>query len=284
MIVAIHQPQYLPWLGYFGKMLTADVFCYLDTVQYKKNEWQNRNRIKTAGGWQWLTVPVIYRFPQKIGEVGIDNTANWRHKHLQALATHYRRAPHFARYLPAFEGIFGRSWESIAELNLGLIRVLREMLGIGHKPEVRASTLDCSEEPTDRLIDICRALGADTYLAGAGGAGYMDFERFAVVRVPFPFTDRVPSKNRPALVLSDRMAFNAPAGHSVMAMITSAANAPWPLDCGCAARSRPAIAAKSRFPSPSSRRSGPSKALSWAPPNSQASAARCPSAIRPIAA
>ena len=58
MIVAIHQPQYLPWLGYFGKMLQADIFCYLDTVQYKKNEWQNRNRIKTAQGWQWLTVPV----------------------------------------------------------------------------------------------------------------------------------------------------------------------------------------------------------------------------------
>ena len=58
MIVAIHQPQYLPWLGYFDKMLKADVFCYLDNVQYKKNEWQNRNRIKTAMGWQWLTVPV----------------------------------------------------------------------------------------------------------------------------------------------------------------------------------------------------------------------------------
>ena len=70
MIVAIHQPQYLPWLGYFDKMLKADVFCYLDTVQYKKNEWQNRNRIKTAMGWQWLTVPVTYRFPQGIGEVG----------------------------------------------------------------------------------------------------------------------------------------------------------------------------------------------------------------------
>jgi hypothetical protein len=60
MIVAIHQPQYLPWLGYFDKMLAADLFCYLDCVQFKKNEWQNRNRIKTAQGWQWLTVPVMY--------------------------------------------------------------------------------------------------------------------------------------------------------------------------------------------------------------------------------
>jgi len=178
MIVAIHQPQYLPWLGYFDKMLKADVFCYLDTVQYKKNEWQNRNRIRTAQGWQWLTVPVRYRYPQKIGEVGIDNTTRWRHKHLQALITHYRRAPHFERTISVFEEIYARRWESIAELNLGVIRRLREMLGIGDKPDARASTLDCSEEPTDRLIDICRALGADTYLAGAGGAAYMDLARF----------------------------------------------------------------------------------------------------------
>jgi hypothetical protein len=66
LIVAVHQPQYLPWIGYFDKMRRADVFCYLDDVQYKKNEWQNRNRIKTAQDWQWLTVPVRYRFPEKI--------------------------------------------------------------------------------------------------------------------------------------------------------------------------------------------------------------------------
>ena len=68
MIVAIHQPQYLPWLGYFDKLRRADVFCFLDNVQYKKNDWQNRNRIKTAQGWQWLTVPVHYRYPQKISD------------------------------------------------------------------------------------------------------------------------------------------------------------------------------------------------------------------------
>ncbi len=178
MIVAIHQPQYLPWLGYFDKMLTADVFCYLDTVQYKKNEWQNRNRIRTAQGWQWLTVPVRYRYPQKIGEVGIDNSTRWRHKHLQALTTHYRRAPHFEQTISVFEEIYGLRWEFIAELNLSVIRRLRGLLGIADRPDVCASALECSAEPTDRLIDICHALGADTYLAGAGGADYMDLARF----------------------------------------------------------------------------------------------------------
>jgi hypothetical protein len=178
MIVAVHQPQYLPWLGYFDKMLKADVFCYLDTVQYKKNEWQNRNRIKTAGGWQWLTVPVTYRFPQKIAEVGIDNTADWGRRHLQALRTSYRRAPFFERYMPVFEEVLNRRWESIAALNLHLIQCLREILGIADKPALRASQIPAADDPTQRLIDICLALGGDTYLAGPGAAGYMDGERF----------------------------------------------------------------------------------------------------------
>jgi hypothetical protein len=178
MLVAIHQPQYLPWLGYFDKMLKADVFCYLDTVQYKKNEWQNRNRIKTAAGWQWLTVPVTYRYPQKIGQVGIDNRADWARKHLQALHTNYRRAPFFETYFPAVEALLSRRWESIAALNLSLIECLREILGIGRKPTVCASSMCAADEPTDRLIDICQSLGADSYLAGAGAAGYMDLEKF----------------------------------------------------------------------------------------------------------
>lgn len=179
MIVAIHQPQYLPWLGYFGKMLQADLFCHLDCVQYKKNEWQNRNRIKTARGWQWLTVPVTYRFPQKINEVGIDNTTDWARRHLQALRTNYRRAPFFESYFPAIEALLSRRWESLSELNLSLIECIRGILGIADKPAVRASSIGAAEEPTERLIDICRELGADAYLAGAGAAAYMDVARVA---------------------------------------------------------------------------------------------------------
>ena len=76
MIVAVHQPQYLPWLGYFDKIDKADVFVLLDTVQFKKNEWQNRNKIKTAQGWQWLTVPVMYKYPQQINEVAAQTQAS----------------------------------------------------------------------------------------------------------------------------------------------------------------------------------------------------------------
>ena len=178
LIVAVHQPQYLPWLGYFDKMRRADVFCYLNDVQYKKNEWQNRNRIKTAQNRQWITVPVRYHFPEKINEVHINNGVDWTRKHLQALVTNYSRSPYYSEYIPIFEEVYSREWQLISELNVHLIERLRGVLNLQEKPTVLSSDLELREEPTDRLIDICKALGADTYLAGQGGADYMDLERF----------------------------------------------------------------------------------------------------------
>jgi hypothetical protein len=178
LIVAVHQPQYLPWLGYFDKMRRVDVFCYLDNVQYKKNDWQNRNRVKTARDWQWLTVPVCYRYPQKINEVIINNKVNWRNKHLQALITNYSRAPYFKDYLHLFEVIYAKDWQSLVDLNIHLIEEMKTALKLEHRTTVRASDFDLSEDATDRLISICKALNADTYLSGQDGTTYMNMERF----------------------------------------------------------------------------------------------------------
>ena len=178
MIVAVHQPQYLPWLGYFDKMRRADVFCFLDNVQYKKNDWQNRNRIKTAQGRQWLTVPVHYRFPQKINEVTINNSVKWKKKHLQALISNYNRAPYFKQSSDIFEAVYSENWESLSDLNISFIKRLRTALGLDQRPTVKASDYDLREDPTDRLIDICKALNADTYLSGQDGVKYMNMERF----------------------------------------------------------------------------------------------------------
>src|SRR5437867_3947740 len=114
MRIAIHQPQYLPWLGYLDKLDRTDVFVLLDTVQFKKNEWQNRNRIRTAQGWQYLTVPVLHEFPQRLDQVRINNQTDWRRKHQTALETHYRKAPHYERYAPAFRDLYRRAWERLA--------------------------------------------------------------------------------------------------------------------------------------------------------------------------
>lgn len=178
MIAAIHQPQYLPWIGYFDKMLKSDVFCYLDNVQFKKNEWQNRNRIKTPQGWQWATVPVTYRFPQKINEVKVDHTADWGRKHLQALISAYGKAPFFDDHVDFFRDAYSRPWTSLSDLNIHMTEYLRRKLGLGRKPTFLASRMQTGDDPTGRLIDICQALGADTYLSGRDGGRYMDLERF----------------------------------------------------------------------------------------------------------
>ncbi len=178
MIVAIHQPQYLPWLGYFDKILTADAFCFLDNVQFKKNEWQNRNRIKTSQGWQWLSVPVTYRFPQKISEVGINNRVDWRRKHMQALISSYGKAPFFQGCIGVFEAVYARDWQMLYELNICLVEEILKLAGIENKMLLKSSDLNLCEDPTLRLIDICRAAGGDTYLSGRDGAKYMDLKQF----------------------------------------------------------------------------------------------------------
>jgi hypothetical protein len=177
MRVTIHQPQFMPWLGYLDKIDQADLFIVLDTVQFKKNEWQNRNRIRTANGWQWLTVPVLHRFGQRIHEVSINQTANWRAQHLRALEMHYARAPYRERYLAELRGLYERRWEKLTDLNLSVIEWLLDSFGIT-TPVRRASEWQAREDPTARLIDLCRSACATEYLAGPGSDRYMDKPRF----------------------------------------------------------------------------------------------------------
>jgi hypothetical protein len=178
MKVAIHQPQYLPWLGYLDKLDSADLFIILDTVQFKKHEWQNRNRIRTNEGWQWLTVPIIDRFPERIDRVAVSSGVDWARKHRHALALQYGKAPYWEPVGPALLALLERPWTRLCDLNVAALDLLCDHLGIA-TPRRLASTLSAREEPTDRLIDLCRAVGGTTYLAGQGGAGYMDLARFA---------------------------------------------------------------------------------------------------------
>ena len=177
MRVTIHQPQFLPWLGYLDKIDQADRFILLDTVQFKKNEWQNRNRIRTAKGWQWLTVPVLQHFGQRIDEVLINPTAIWKVQHLRALDMHYARAPYQKRYLPQLRELYGASWTKLSDLNEATVHWLLKAYGIT-TPVHRASEFMAREEPTDRLIDLCRAVRGTRYLAGPGAEHYMDKPRF----------------------------------------------------------------------------------------------------------
>lgn len=178
MKVAIHQPHYLPWLGYFDKLDSADVFIYLDTVQFTKHEWQNRNRIRTKDGWQWLTVPIIDRFPERIDRVEINARTHWQRKHCQALRHHYGGAPFWEPLGVGILALLEKPWARLSELNVAVTDLLCRFLDI-QTPRLLASSLPAQDDPTGRLIDLCRAAGGTVYLAGRAGPWYMDVNRFS---------------------------------------------------------------------------------------------------------
>jgi hypothetical protein len=189
MIVSIHQPQYLPWLGYFDKIERSDVFVFLDNVQFKKNEWQNRNKIKTDQQWQWLTVPVIHKFGQKINEVEINNTVRWGKKHLTALITHYSKAAFFKEHIAFLEQTYAQEWKSLADLNMHLIKYLAKALGISNTEFVLSSEYESREEPNERLVDLCKQLEGDVYLSGKDGAKYLNLDAFEQEGIQVIFQD-----------------------------------------------------------------------------------------------
>jgi hypothetical protein len=189
MIMSVHQPQYLPWPGYFDKIAQSDIFVFLDTVQFKKNEWQNRNRIKTSQGPQWLTVPVQYRFPQIIREVQINNREHWQHRQKQTLWTNYRHAPFWHYLEPLFEDILSAPWQLISDLNICCVKRINELLGIS-TPLYIASELDfVHNQPDERLVAIAKYFSADTYLAGSGGHQYMNLSTYERAGVKVIFQD-----------------------------------------------------------------------------------------------
>ena len=176
MLVAIHQPEHMPWLGFFEKMLRADVFVLLDDVQFSKGDFQNRNRVKGQGGAQWLTVPVAQRSGQRIDEVEVAGDA-WRAKHWKTLRSCYARAAHFGEFAGVFEEFYARPWAKLSELNVEAIRMLARAFGV-EKEFVFSSTLGAGGQKSELVLNICKAVGATRYYSGRAGSTYLDAEAF----------------------------------------------------------------------------------------------------------
>ena len=178
MRIAICQPTYLPWVGYFDLMDQVGAFVILDTVQFEKQSWQQRNRVKTPAGLQWLTVPVVFRgrLGQKIQDVEIRDLEFGR-KHLRAIELNYRRAPFFEKYYRGISSVLEEirendGTERLAVLNLRLLEWLAGILGIS-TPLILASSLGVDGKRTELLANICRRLGSTEYLSPVGSAVYL---------------------------------------------------------------------------------------------------------------
>jgi len=192
VIVSIHQPAYLPWLGYFDKIRQADRFIFLDTVQFQKQSFQNRNRIRTADGWTWLTVPVITKgrlYDTPLKDLEINNRVDWRRKHLVAIEMNYRKAPQFERIMAWLKAYYEQPWERLADLCFEMLLGFNRLLGI-ETPIVRASDLPpCAASKSNLILALCKTSGASHYLAGTLGRDYIDAAAFAHDGVAVSFQD-----------------------------------------------------------------------------------------------
>ncbi|MEK9627411.1 MAG: WbqC family protein [Nitrospinota bacterium] len=180
MRVAILQPSYLPWLGFFEQMHRSDKFVLYDDVQFTRRDWRNRNRVRVREGSVWLTVPIIQKnkFEQSLLDTQIDNSTSWNRKHLETIRCHYSKAPYFDSYFPWCEEIYNREWNFLLDLSLETIQYLKGQLKI-ETPLLRSSELGVKGNKTERLIGICKQLRATHYLSGDSAKNYISEEEFS---------------------------------------------------------------------------------------------------------
>ncbi len=191
MIVSINQPAYLPWLGYFHRIAVSDHHVVLDHVQFEKNSFVNRNKVKTREGWCWLTVPL--KTSGRFGDLAIHQLQladddRWRKKHWETLVANYRRAPYFAEHAPFFETLFKTPGSNFNPLLREMLVYLCRALGID-TPLSFSSEMAVDGKKDELVLALCRSLGATTYFSGALGRQYLREPLFHESRMRVVYQD-----------------------------------------------------------------------------------------------
>ena len=184
MRIGALQPGYLPWLGFFDQILNTDLFVLYDDMQYNRYSWRNRNYIKGPNGKILLSIPVLHEWGKKINEVSIDNSKNWRTKHLKSIQHSYRSAPFFNKYIVFFNKLFRKNWERLNDLDVEIILYVVEELGIKTRliqsSEIGLEKNFSGKDPnetdfkTERIITCMKELNADEFYEGAAGKNYIN--------------------------------------------------------------------------------------------------------------
>jgi len=175
--VAIIQSNYLPWKGYFDIIHDVDVFVFLEDVQYTKNDWRNRNKIKTPTGVQWLTVPMLKGIHQKIFKAKIDNFQQWKIKHKKSIECNYAASLYYDDYKDDIFKIYTKKFNTISELNMYTIKKICKMLNIKTR-FVNSRDLHTTEKKDKKVIEICQQVNADYYLSGPAAKDYIHNDNF----------------------------------------------------------------------------------------------------------
>lgn len=187
MIVTIHQPEHLPWLGLFHKVRRADVFVVLDSVPFRKNYFQNRNRLLSPNGPYWVTVPVLHHGVDKsLHLIRTNETVRWREKILKGVAQNYRRHPCFETNFAWLDRALRSPDDRLVSINLALFDEMASRLGVPTR-RVLASDLRPEGAKSGLVLDICRRIGATRYLSGPTGRDYLDLAAFEAAGIAVDF-------------------------------------------------------------------------------------------------
>lgn len=181
MIITAHQPAYLPWLGFFHKVILSDKLICLDEVQIatqSKENFVRRNKIKIVGNSLWLTIPTKDSYDTKIINTEIDYSVNWQKKHLRSIEFHYKKAPFFKLYYPQLTDFYELKWDKLSSM---LVTMLKDFffpaLSISI-PIVLASQLNIKDQGSDLILNICIQQKTDIYISGSLGKNYLDQKSF----------------------------------------------------------------------------------------------------------
>ncbi|MBI4559418.1 MAG: WbqC family protein [Candidatus Hydrogenedentes bacterium] len=193
MIVAALQAGYLPWLGFFDLMKRSGLFIIEDNLKYTKQDWRNRNRIRTPSGFTYLTVPVKKSAPnQLINEVEIDDDQPWRKRHFRLLLENYRHAPFWKPYESFLRDTYERKWRLLIELDLWFIEFFVREFGLSTPNKLLSEVpVQFGPDKTQSLIDLVRAVGGDTFLEGSSGRNFIETSQFEAVGLKVAFQDYV---------------------------------------------------------------------------------------------
>jgi hypothetical protein len=181
--VVVLQSNYIPWKGYFDLINDADTFIFYDDLQYTKNDWRNRNKIKTSSGAKWLSIPVGTSANRLICEVELTDTS-WQRAHWDSLRQQYSKRPYFKMYRDFFEDVYlGRKWTNLSELNHYLIKYISINI-LKTKTKFRDSReFELQGQKLDRLLDLVGKSGADRYISGPAAKAYIETQRFDQIAV-----------------------------------------------------------------------------------------------------
>lgn len=190
MKIAILQSNYIPWKGYFDIINDVDAFVFYDDVQFTKNDWRNRNLIKTKNGLQWLSVPCGQNIDRKINEVMLSDSS-WQKKHWASIKQNYSKAPYFKKYFDFFEDLYcNKVWKNLSVLNQYLIECISKDILVIETKFFRVEDLDIKvNDKVEKLIEVCKKLKANTYLSGPAAKDYIDEEMFVKSGVCLEYKD-----------------------------------------------------------------------------------------------